>query len=49
MLKNDGYPDSDGRLCGIFEESAVEYVELPSTLKRIERNAFRDCKNLKNI
>ena len=27
----------------------MEHVELPSTLRRIEYNAFRECKNLKNI
>ena len=34
---------------GVFEESALERVELPSTLKRIEYNAFQHCKDLKSI
>ena len=34
---------------GVFENSALENIFLPSTLKRIEYNAFKDCKNLKNI
>ena len=33
----------------MFERSAVEHVELPSTLKRIEYNAFNGCKDLKSI
>lgn len=49
MLGTDGYP-RDGELwAGVFERSAVEYVELTSTLKRIEYNAFNGCKSLKNI
>ena len=40
----------DGQLYyGVFQESAVESVTLPSTLKRIEYGAFQDCKNLKHI
>ena len=40
----------DGELYyGVFHESSVEHVELPSTLKRIEYYAFGYCKNLKNI
>lgn len=34
---------------GVFEESALERVELSTTLKRIEYNVFGNCKNLKNI
>lgn len=34
---------------GVFQESAVEDVELPSTLRRIECWAFMDCKNLQSI
>ena len=34
---------------GVFEGSALERVGLPSTLKRIEYNAFESCKNLKSI
>ena len=41
-------PDSMD-LNGVFEESAVENVELPSTLRVIEYDAFMDCKNLKNV
>ena len=39
----------DGECCGVFENTAVENVKLPSTLRRIECNAFRKCKNLKHI
>lgn len=33
----------------MFEESALEHVELPSTLRRIECCAFQDCENLKSV
>lgn len=33
----------------MFEQSALENVHLPSTLKRIEYNVFDECKQLKNI
>ena len=49
VLGTDEYPDDGGRWCGVFEESSVERVELPATLKRIERGAFEDCKNLRSI
>ena len=29
--------------CGVFQESALESVKLPSTLRRIEYSAFQDC------
>ena len=35
--------------CGVFEGSALESIELPSTLKRIEYRVFFGCKNLKHI
>lgn len=34
---------------GVFSNSAVEDVRLPSTLKRIEYSAFRGCRHLKSI
>ena len=43
------YPE-DGRIDNrVFESSAVEHVELPLTLKRIEHCAFRGCLLLKSI
>ena len=48
-LGTDEYT-SDGKwLYGVFEESAVEHVKLPSTLRRIEYDAFKKCKSLKSI
>ena len=32
-----------------FDGSAIESVQLPSTLRRIEYNAFNDCENLKSV
>ena len=41
---------NDGGLCyGVFEESSVENIELPSTLKRIEYSVFEGCKSLRSI
>lgn len=34
---------------GVFQESAVEHVGLPSTLKQIEYSTFEKCENLKSI
>ena len=36
-------------LRGVFEGSALENVELPKTLERIEYSAFEDCRNLEDI
>ena len=49
VLGTDEYLEDGKMYCGVFEESAVERVELPSTLKRIEYSAFEKCKNLKSI
>lgn len=48
-LGTDQYPDDGGLFYGVFEESALESVKLPPTLKRIEYNAFAQCKSLKRI
>ena len=34
---------------GVFYESAIESIALPSTLKRIEKETFSWCQNLKHI
>lgn len=34
---------------GTFADSAIESVRLPSALKRIETETFRDCKKLRSI
>ena len=49
VLGTDEYPDDGGLWYGVFAESALQSIELPSTLKRIEYNAFESCKNLKSI
>lgn len=49
VLGTDEHIVDEGKWYGVFTESALESVELPSTLKRIERNAFKHCKNLKSI
>lgn len=48
-LGTNEYPEYCSMYQGVFEESAVEYVGLPSTLKRIEYNAFMGCKSLKSV
>ena len=40
VLGRDEYHDDDEMWYGAFEKSALERVELPSTLKRIEYCAF---------
>ena len=32
-----------------FEKSTIENITLPSTLKRVEAETFRFCKNLKSL
>ena len=49
VLGVDEYQDNGNMWAGVFGESALEYIELPSTLERIEYNTFYGCKNLKNI
>lgn len=49
VLGTDEYRDDGRTWCGVFEQSPVECVKLPSTLRRIEYSAFENCKNLKNI
>lgn len=39
----------DRTYSGVFEESAVKYVTLPPTLKRVEHGAFRNCASLKGV
>lgn len=34
---------------GVFYKSALENIELPSTLKKIKSGAFSECKYLKSI
>lgn len=33
----------------VFCETAIEFIALPSTLKRIEAKTFANCKNLKCV
>ena len=52
VLGTDEYflkEDTPESYWGVFERSAVECVELPTTLKRMEYSVFENCKNLKSI
>ena len=49
VLGTDEYAESGRAWRGVFERSAVENVALPSTLRKIEYRAFRECKNLKHV
>ena len=40
VLGTDEYADDDTMFHGVFEESALENVYLPDTLRRIEYCAF---------
>ena len=46
VLGTDDYSKNGSAFYGVFQGSAVEEVHFPSTLKRIEYNAFRNCRNL---
>ena len=48
VLGTDEHPGG-WNWCGVFQGIAVECVELPSTLRRIESSTFWGCKNLKSI
>ena len=48
-LGTDEYADNGGTWCGVFEGGALEHINLPSTLRRIEYSAFENCKHLKDI
>ena len=48
-LGTDEYLKDGGLRCGVFQESSIERVELPTTLKRIEHCTFMKCHNLKSI
>lgn len=49
MLGEDKYPSANKQWFGVFGSSGLEQVELPSTLKRIEYNAFEKCQKLREI
>ena len=40
VLGTDEYAPDGRPWCGVFQESGVESIEMPSTLRRIEYNAF---------
>ena len=48
-LGTDDYDEDGDMTFGVFDQSALENVRLPSTLKRIEYSAFDECKQLKSI
>ena len=48
-LGTDEYSDNGKMWYGVFQESSIESVDLPSTLQRIEYCVFKECRNLKSI
>lgn len=48
-MGTDEYLPDGRRYPGVFEESGLKYVRLPSTLKRIEYSVFMDCCGLKSV
>ena len=48
-LGTDEYKPDGMRYFGAFEESGLEHVRFPSTLKRIEYNTFMNCHSLKSV
>lgn len=49
MLGTDKYLEDGGLYYGVFEGSALQSVRLPSTLRRIEYDVFKDCTELAGI
>ena len=49
VLGTDERADDGGAYLGVFEKSALRRVELPPTLRRMQHNAFRDCRDLKGV
>ena len=49
VLGTNEYFNDDGMPYGVFERSSVDRVELPSTLRRIEQGAFRECRSLRDV
>lgn len=46
VLGTPEHLDGGGMRLGVFQDSSVEHVELPSTLKRIGYSAFQNCDEL---
>ena len=42
VLGTDEYDGNGEKYLGIFEDSSIKSIELPSTLRRIEYSVFRD-------
>ena len=49
VLGTDEYNNDNFTYEGVFQDSALTSVQLPSTLKKIKYNTFANCKNLKRI
>ena len=45
----NGYDGEEHVAFGVFAQSAVEDVRLPSTLKQIGCKAFENCRELRNV
>lgn len=48
-LGTDERSDDGCMYYGAFEESAIERISIPSTLKKIEYSAFESCKDLELV
>ena len=49
VLGTDEYNNDNFTYEGVFQDSALTSVQLPSTLKKIEYRTFENCKNLARI
>ena len=49
VLGKDEYLNDNKMWNGVFQNSVLEEIKLPSTLKKIEYSAFACCKNLATI
>ena len=48
-LGTDEYMPDGRRYPGVFQESGLQQVGLPPTLKRVEYRAFMDCERLRAV
>ena len=49
VLGTEEHSLSPSRYCGVFQQSGLESVKFPSTLKVIKNEAFMRCGNLRSI
>lgn len=49
VLGEDSYYSDGDAYPGVFENSGLRRIKLPTTLRRLEYSVFKDCKSLRNV